>query len=109
MRECVDHWRLVKNDDGAGGFTRDAELENANLRVAWEERPPVNTITGDVLSHQATAEMGLRRSVDVRAEDLIVHNDTVYRVIGARVRLSSRWQIVALELRDEREVPQQAS
>lgn len=106
MRECVEHWRIEKTDDGAGGFKRPATLQHEQLRVAWEESAPVNRITGEVLSQQSTVQMGVRRSLDIEPEDLIVHDQRVYRVIGARVKQSRRWKIVQLEQRDERALPE---
>lgn len=107
LRECVEHWRIEKLDDGAGGFYRSEELQNERLRCAWEEQPPTNRITGEVLSQGSTVQMGVRRKLNIEPEDLIVHDGRVYRVVGARVKLSTRWKIVALEQRDERTVPQQ--
>lgn len=109
MRECVEHWTLERIDDGAGGWTRDFTLAAQRLRVAWEESPPTNRITGEVLSQGSTVQMGIRRNYPIAPEDLIVHDGRVYRVVGARVKVSRRWKIVALEQRDERSVPQQSS
>lgn len=109
MRECVELWRIDKLDDGAGGFERDPRLLQSRLRVAWEESPPVNRITGEVLSQRSTVQMGVRRSLDIEPEDLVVHDERVYRVIGARVKRSRQYKIVSLEQRDERSIPQQTT
>lgn len=109
MRECVELWRIDKLDDGAGGFERAPRLLQARLRVAWEETAPVNRITGEVLSQRSTVQMGVRRRLDVEPEDLVVHDGRVYRVIGSKVKLSQLYKIVALEQRDERQVPQQTT
>lgn len=109
MRECVEHWTLERVDDGAGGWTRDFTLAAGRLRVAWEESAPVNTITGEVLSQRSTVQMGVRRRYPIAPEDIIVHDGRAYRVIGARVKVSRRWKVVALEQRDERSIPQQPS
>lgn len=109
MRECVEHWRADRIDDGGGGWTWDYTLATGRLRVAWEETPPTNRVTGEVLSQGSTVQMGVRRRYPIAPDELIVHDGRVYRVIGARVKVSRRWKIVALEQRDGRSVPQQSS
>lgn len=101
MRECVNHYRIEKRDDGGGGFTREPVLQNGSIRVAWEDRTPTSTVEAQSLAANVSAEIGLRRSVDVRPDDWIVHMGYVYRVIRPRQRQQYRWQIVAVEFIDE--------
>lgn len=105
LRECVQHYRLDKVNDGAGGHRREPTLRR-ELRVAWEESTPTNRITGEVVTQSSTATMGTRKRCDLRHEDLIVRDGEVYRVLGRRTNSNSRYQIIALERRDGREVPQ---
>lgn len=105
MRECVKHYRLEKIGDGAGGHRREVALER-EMRVAWEESTPTNRITGEVVTQGSTATLGTRKTTDLRHEDLIERDGEVYRVLGRRTRSNSRYQIIALERRDERDVPQ---
>jgi len=104
-RECVDHYRMSETDDGAGGWTIQPTLENGSIRVVWEDRTPQSTVEGASLGASLDAEIGLRRSVDMRPDDRVVHQGYVYRVIRQRVRGASRWQIVALQYLPQEEVP----
>ena len=108
MRECVELWRLVKTGQPGGGFTRETNQVHSRLRVALEINAPVNRITGEVLSQSMGAQMGVRASVEVKAEDLIVRRSKgeVWRVIGPVRMANKRWQVVALELRDGHEIPE---
>lgn len=97
MTECVDHYRIEKQDDGGGGWHNAPLLRNAGMRVAWEDSKPTNTVRGDSLVAQLDASMGVARSVDLQPDDWVVHYGYVYRVIRPRFRARSRWQLVALE------------
>ncbi len=100
LRECVAHYRIQKQDDGAGGFTREPVLQNGSIRVAWEDRTPTATVDGNSLGANLDAQIGLRSGVDVRPDDWIIHTGYVYRVIRARRRQRTRYIIVALEFMD---------
>ncbi len=100
LRECVAHYRIQKQHDGAGGFTREPLLQNGSIRVAWEDRTPTATVDGNSLAANVDAEIGLRAGVGLLQDDWIVHTGYVYRVIRPRKRQRIRYEIVALEFID---------
>lgn len=104
LREPVEHYRTSKERAG-GGWTY-VRTQLADVWCAFEERPPVNRITGEVLTQGTTGQMGVRTEVDIQPEDIIVRNDQAWRVIGPTRKPRARFTLWHLERVDPGQIPE---